>query len=341
MIRLVNIARDFSTRVGITRALHGINLEVPAGQIFGIIGASGAGKSTLVRTINLLERPTEGDVFLGDERITSARGEELRRLRRRIGMVFQHFNLLNSRTVAGNIAYPLELGGRLRRREIDAKVSGLLARVGLVEHADKYPKQLSGGQRQRVGIARALANDPEVLLCDEATSALDPVTTRSVLSLLREINRDLGVTIVLITHEMEVIRQTCDRVAVLDHGRVVETGPPLDVFLHPKHPATLKLVREAEHLDPVVDLDPADAGRLYRLTLTGETAHKPALSLTARETGVDFEIVEGRVGHVRDVRYAKFVVRLFGGDEDSAVRLLRHTGVHVERVTPEEIADAV
>jgi D-methionine transport system ATP-binding protein len=341
MIRLVDIARDFSTEAGVVRVLHGINLEIPAGQIFGIIGASGAGKSTLVRTINLLERPDEGDVFLGDERITDARGEGLRRLRRRIGMVFQHFNLLNSRTVAGNVAYPLELVGRLDRRQIDEKVASLLTRVGLAEHASKHPRQLSGGQRQRVGIARALANDPEVLLCDEATSALDPDTTRSVLSLLREINRDLGVTIVLITHGMDVIRQTCDRVAVLDHGRVAETGPVIDVFLHPRHPATLKLVREAEHLDPSLDIEGIDKGQIFRLTLIGETAHQPILGRTARVTGVDYEIIEGRVGHIRDVRYAQFAVRFSGGNAGAAVEVLSHAGVHVEILPRQEFAHVV
>jgi D-methionine transport system ATP-binding protein len=256
-------------------------------------------------------------------------------------MVFQHFNLLNSRTVAGNVAYPLELVGRLDRRQIDEKVASLLTRVGLAEHASKHPRQLSGGQRQRVGIARALANDPEVLLCDEATSALDPDTTRSVLSLLREINRDLGVTIVLITHGMDVIRQTCDRVAVLDHGRVAETGPVIDVFLHPRHPATLKLVREAEHLDPSLDIEGIDKGQIFRLTLIGETAHQPILGRTARVTGVDYEIIEGRVGHIRDVRYAQFAVRFSGGNAGAAVEVLSHAGVHVEILPRQEFAHVV
>jgi D-methionine transport system ATP-binding protein len=330
MIRFENITREFADPTGTIQALRGINLTIPASEIFGIIGSSGAGKSTLVRIVNLLERPDQGDVFLAGERITDAKGETLRSVRRRIGMVFQHFNLLNARTVAGNVAYPLELAGRLDRKAIDEKVSALLERVGLSAHADKYPRQLSGGQKQRVGIARALANDPHVLLCDEATSALDPETTRSVLSLLRKINRELGVTIVLITHEMDVIRQTCDRVAVLDHGKVVEEGPVLDVFLHPKDEATLRLVREAEHLDETELPDVRNDHEVLRLTFVGETASAPVLGHAARESGVDYEIVEGRVGKIRDIRYAQFTVRLTGGDTRLAIDVLKAASVDIE-----------
>lgn len=330
MIRLENIVRDFAVQGGNLRALHGISLEIQPGEIFGIIGSSGAGKSTLVRTMNLLERPDAGDVYLGDERITAARGEDLRRLRRRIGMVFQHFNLLNARTVAANVAYPLELAGKLQRSEIAERVAALLARVGLSDHAEKYPRQLSGGQKQRVGIARALANEPEVLLCDEATSALDPETTGSVLALLREINLDLGVTIVLITHEMDVIRQTCDRVAVLNHGRIAEVGPVIEVFLHPKDPATLKLVREAEHLDETAVIEDGRNGQSFRLTFIGEIARQPVLGQTARDTGVDYEIIEGRVGRIRETRYAQFTVRISGGNPEAAVAALNAAGVSVE-----------
>jgi D-methionine transport system ATP-binding protein len=334
MIRLQTITKDFATKAGVVRALHGVSLDIGDGEIFGIIGSSGAGKSTLVRLINLLERPDTGEVFLSGERITQATGANLRRIRRRIGMVFQHFNLLNARTVAANVAYPLELAGTLSREAISRKVQELLKRVGLSAHADKYPRQLSGGQKQRVGIARALANDPQVLLCDEATSALDPETTRSVLELLREINRDLGVTIVLITHEMDVIRQACDQVAVLDHGHVVETGPVLEVFLHPRHPATLKLVREAERLDTATeDLAFGETGRLLRLTMIGSSAREPVLGQIARVTGVDYEIIEGRVGRIRDVRYAQFSVRLAGGDPEAAIRGLSDADVTVEHIS--------
>lgn len=332
MIRLEGIDKSFTSNQGAVVALENIDLSVAKGEIFGIIGSSGAGKSTLVRLINLLERPTAGEVFVDGERVTDAKGERLRSLRRSIGMVFQHFNLLSARTVAGNVAYPLELAGQYGKYEIAERVCELLARVGLIEHAEKYPRQLSGGQKQRVGIARALACEPEVLLCDEATSALDPQTTGAVLDLLREINRDLGVTIVLITHEMDVIRRACDRVAVLDRGNVVEQGSVVDVFLHPRHPATLRLVREAEPDRDVLDTTAGNdlGGRTARLTFVGPTAHKPILGRIARENLVDYSILAGRVGHIRETPYAQFIVCLSGRDVAGAIAGLRASGVDVE-----------
>src|SRR5579871_3845538 len=226
-------------------ALQPLDLEIADGEVFGIIGHSGAGKSTLIRLINLLERPSGGRVLIGDTDMTALPEAELRQRRQGIGMIFQHFNLLASQTVAENVAFPLRLAGEKDAAAIRGRVDELLARVGLTAHADKYPSQLSGGQKQRVGIARALANRPSILLCDEATSALDPQTTASVLDLLVEINRDLKLTIVLITHEMDVVRRVCDRVAVLDDGRIVESGAVADVFLHPRHPTTRRFVSEA------------------------------------------------------------------------------------------------
>ncbi|MGQ3211865.1 methionine ABC transporter ATP-binding protein [Shinella sp.] len=332
MIRLEGITKSFAGKDGPVAALDGVDLSIAKGEIFGIIGSSGAGKSTLVRLINLLERPTGGNVFVAGHRVTDARGKSLRELRRSIGMVFQHFNLLSARTVAGNVAYPLELTGQYGKIEIAEQVAALLARVGLSEHAHKYPRQLSGGQKQRVGIARALACEPQVLLCDEATSALDPQTTGAVLDLLRQINRDLGVTIVLITHEMDVIRRTCDRVAVLDRGRVVEEGRVADVFLHPRHPATLRLVRETEPDGGALDAITASdlGGRTVRLTFTGPSAHKPILGRIARENIVDYSILAGRVGHIRETPYAQFIVSLSGRDVAGAIAGLRASGVHVE-----------
>lgn len=330
MIRLEAVTKSFASKRGAAPALHGIDLSVGRGEIYGIIGASGAGKSTLVRLINLLERPSSGEVLIDGARVTDAKGTALSDLRRSIGMVFQHFNLLSGRTVAKNVAYPLELAGRLSRAEITAKVAALLDRVGLADHAQKYPRELSGGQKQRVGIARALANDPKVLLCDEATSALDPRTTGQVLDLLQEINRELGVTIVMITHEMEVIRRACDRVAVLEKGRVVEEGPVTTVFLHPAHPVTRALVREAEG-DNAVPATQA-TGQLLRLTLTGATAHQPILGRIARDFGSDFAILGGRVGHIRTTPYAQFAVALSGGNGGAAVAALRASGVTVELI---------
>jgi len=239
MIRLVDVEKRYAGTGG--AALAGVSLEVVRGEVFGVIGQSGAGKSTLIRLINALERPTAGRVEVDGIDVAGLAPAALRVLRRRIGMIFQNFGLLSSRTVAANVAFPLKLAD-MPRAERDAKVAALLDRVGLTEHADKYPAQLSGGQKQRVGIARALATDPDILLCDEATSALDPETTRQVLALLRDLNRDLGLTIVLITHEMDVVRASCDRVAVLEQGRVVETGAVADIFAAPSHPATRRML---------------------------------------------------------------------------------------------------
>ena len=244
MIAIENLYKHYRVDGREVLALDDVSLKVAKGEVFGIIGRSGAGKSTLVRCLNLLERPDRGAVRLGDTELTALDSRQLQLRRQRIGMVFQHFNLLKSRTVAANVRFPLELAGGVSAAQMDARVEELLALVGLAGHRDKYPAQLSGGQKQRVGIARALANHPELLLCDEATSALDPETTDSILTLLADINRQLGLTIVLITHEMRVIRQLCDQVAVLDHGRVVEQGPVLEVFLHPRHEVTRGLLAE-------------------------------------------------------------------------------------------------
>lgn len=222
-------------------ALNGVSLTVARGEVFGVIGASGAGKSTLIRLVNALEVPSGGRVSVEGIDLATLAPAGLRALRRRIGMIFQNFGLLSSRTVADNVAFPLKLAG-VPRAARDAKVAALLGRVGLADHAAKYPAQLSGGQKQRVGIARALATEPDILLCDEATSALDPETTRSVLDLLRALNRELGLTILLITHEMDVVRAVCDRVAVLDHGEIVESGRVADIFAGATHPATRRML---------------------------------------------------------------------------------------------------
>ncbi|MCJ8158286.1 methionine ABC transporter ATP-binding protein [Sphingomonas sp. LaA6.9] len=245
VIQLTDVRKRFAANSG--PALDRVDLSVARGEIFGVIGQSGAGKSTLVRLINALERPSSGRVEVDGIDVSTLDAAGLRQLRRRIGMIFQNFGLLSSRTVTQNVAFPLKLAGD-PRAAIDARVDELLLRFGLSDHAHKYPAQLSGGQKQRVGIARAVATQPDILLCDEATSALDPQTTRSVLTLLKELNRELGLTVVLITHEMEVVRAICDRVAVLDHGVVVETGPVADIFDRAAHPATQRLLGAmAEH----------------------------------------------------------------------------------------------
>jgi len=239
VIDLIDIAKRFDGNGA--PALDGVSLSVARGEVFGVIGPSGAGKSTLIRLINALERPTSGRVEIEGVDVMGLAPGGLRTLRRRIGMIFQNFGLLSSRTVAQNVAFPLKLAG-IGAADRQARVATLLDRVGLTDHAAKYPAQLSGGQKQRVGIARALATGPDILLCDEATSALDPEATRSVLALLRQLNQELGLTIVLITHEMDVVRAVCDRVAVLERGQVVETGTVDAVFANARHPATRRML---------------------------------------------------------------------------------------------------
>lgn len=312
MIRLEHIYKNYFTAQKQIIALDNINLNIREGEVFGIIGRSGAGKSTLIRMLNLLERPCSGEVWLQDHCISDLSESELRRIRQKIGMVFQHFNLLQMRTVLDNVCFPLRLAG-LNRKQQHERAREVLELVGLSEHIHKYPRQLSGGQKQRVGIARALANNPQLLLCDEATSALDPETTQSILRLLSEISQNLGITIVLITHSMDVIRSICDRVAVIDAAKVVEIGEVVDVFLHPQHAVTQSLLSEsgvdsngwqllAEHVE----------GRLLRLSFKGETTSAPVLSQMSRRFNVDFSILQGAISRIKDTPYGQLVVALKG-----------------------------
>jgi D-methionine transport system ATP-binding protein len=315
VIEVRKVDKSFPTREGAFFALREVDLSVRAGEIFGIIGRSGAGKSTLLRVLNLLERPTAGEVLLEGRDITNLDGGELRHVRQRIGMVFQHFNLLGSRTVYDNVRLPLRIAGGSSSKQESERISEVLDLVGLRDQARKYPRQLSGGQRQRVGIARALANRPQLLLCDEATSALDPETTQSILALLRDINARLKLTVVLITHGMDVIRAIADRVAVLDHGRVVEQGDVIDVFLRPKHATTRALLAESgmEVEGGVAAID--GVSRLWRLTYRGATVASPVLTATAREHGLDVAIVQGSIGRIKDEPYAQLTISVPEVDE--------------------------
>jgi D-methionine transport system ATP-binding protein len=313
-------------------ALYPTSFAIETGEVFGIVGHSGAGKSTLVRLINLLERPTGGSIKIDGEDVTHYNAAQLRAFRRNVGMIFQHFNLLSSKTVNDNIAFPMKLAGIYSKTEIQQRVAELLELVSLSEHATKFPSQLSGGQKQRVGIARALACRPTILLCDEATSALDPQTTQSVLKLLADINRELGLTIVLITHEMDVVRRVCDRVAVMDAGRVVEMGPVSDVFLHPQHPTTRDFVFESDSVDRTElqqNLKKAK-GRILRLTFKGESTYDPLLGSVARKSGVDFSIISGRIDHIKETPYGQLTLALVGGDLAVAMAALEAADVHVE-----------
>ncbi|SFX63305.1 methionine ABC transporter ATP-binding protein [Marinospirillum alkaliphilum] len=332
MIEFFEVHKAYPVGTEQITALQPCNLQIPSGQIFGLIGHSGAGKSTLLRLINRLEEPSSGRIEVAGQDITALDAAGLRAFRRQVGMIFQHFNLLSSRTVAQNVAMPLQLAGELSRAAIKDKVQQLLLRVGLQDHADKYPAQLSGGQKQRVGIARALSTDPRILLCDEATSALDPQTTGQVLQLLSEINRELGLTLVLITHEMDVIRRICDQVAVMDAGVIVEQGPVPQVFLHPQHATTRRFVQEAEQLDEnQLHQDFAQVqGRILRLTFQGETTYQPLLGRVVRETGVDFTLLAGRIDRIRDLPYGQLTVAFDGAELDLALQRLQAADVHVE-----------
>ena len=313
-------------------ALNPTSLTIENGQVFGLIGHSGAGKSTMLRLINRLEAPSGGKIIVDGEDVTAFDANPLRRFRQQLGTIFQHITLLASKTVADNVALPLVLAGELSRAEIDKRVSQLLARVGLSDHAKKYPAQLSGGQKQRVGIARALSTNPKILLCDEATSALDPQTTASVLQLLAEINRELKLTIVLITHEMDVIRRVCDRVAVMDAGVIVEQGPVADVFLHPQHPTTKRFVQEDEQVDEGEQRDDFAhvPGRIVRLTFQGDATYAPLLGTVARETGVDYSILAGRIDRIKDVPYGQLTLAVTGGNIDAAFDRFKAADVHME-----------
>jgi D-methionine transport system ATP-binding protein len=334
VIRFVDVHKSYRVGGKDIPALEPFNLEIADGEVFGIIGHSGAGKSTLIRLINLLERPSGGRILIGDTDITALPEPALRAARQHIGMIFQHFNLLSSQTVTENIAFPMRLAGNKDSATVRKRVDELLQRVGLQAHADKYPSQLSGGQKQRVGIARALANQPSILLCDEATSALDPQTTSSVLELLAEINRELKLTIVLITHEMDVVRRVCDRVAVLDAGRIVEHGAVADVFLHPKHSTTRRFVDEALPEEAAGEHVPYQhvPGRLMRLSFRGEATWSPTLGRVTRETGVDFNILAGRIDRIKDLPYGQLTLAMQGENVDKALQALRAAGIEVEEL---------
>ena len=333
MIQLHQIHKSYTVQGQARPALQGVDLSVAPGEVFGVIGASGAGKSTLLRVINLLERPDSGQVRVAGQDLLALDGAGLRAARQRIAMIFQHFNLLASKTVADNVAWPLRIAGWDAAR-IAPRVAELLARVGLAEQARKYPAQLSGGQKQRVGIARALALQPQVLLCDEATSALDPETTRAILDLLAELNAELGLSIVLITHEMDVVRRICDRVAVLEGGRIVEQGPVAQVFLHPQSDTARRFVREAEQVDEAEQRDDFAQvrGHLWRLTFVGEHTYEPLLGEVARRTGLDFGILAGRIDRIKRQPYGQLTIAVSAGDLDAARALLAERGVTLEEL---------
>ena len=341
MIQLEHIEKIYHTASGDLHALKDINLTINEGEIFGIIGLSGAGKSTLVRCINMLERPTSGKVFVDGQEMTALSEEQLRKARQNIGMIFQHFNLLASRTVYGNIAFPLEIQG-LDKASIKKKVEPLLDLVGLADRADHYPSQLSGGQKQRVGIARALASDPKVLLCDEATSALDPQTTESILNLLRDINKRLHITIVMITHQMNVVKEICDRVAVIENGEIIEQGTMVDIFTNPQKATTREFVASIQHndlpdfvkkLDVHKDYRPGDKA-LVSLSFIGDSAGEPVVSVLIKNYDMDVNILTANIETLQDTPFGTLLIEL-EGEEDHLKKALDY--LHSRQVKDEVI----
>ena len=339
MIKLNNITKIFTLPDKKLTALDNVSLHVPKGQICGVIGASGAGKSTLIRCVNLLERPTHGAVVIDDVDLTQLSDAELVKTRRQIGMIFQHFNLLTSRTVFENVALPLELENK-SKAEIQEKTTALLALVGLSDKHNVYPANLSGGQKQRVAIARALASDPKVLLCDEATSALDPATTQSILKLLKEINRTLGITILLITHEMEVVKRICDQVTVIDKGRLIEQGTVSEIFSNPKTElaqefisSTFHITLPEEYLENLSDTPKhAKSYPIIKFEFTGRSVDAPLLSQASKKFGVELSILTSQIDYAGGVKFG-FTIAEVEGDEDAITQAkvyLMENNVRVE-----------
>ena len=339
MIKLNNITKIFTLPDKKLTALDNVSLHVPKGQICGVIGASGAGKSTLIRCVNLLERPTHGAVIIDDVDLTQLSDAELVKTRRQIGMIFQHFNLLTSRTVFENVALPLELENK-SKTEIQEKTTALLALVGLSDKHNVYPANLSGGQKQRVAIARALASDPKVLLCDEATSALDPATTQSILKLLKEINRTLGITILLITHEMEVVKRICDQVAVIDKGRLIEQGTVSEIFSNPKTElaqefisSTFHITLPEEYLENLSDTPKhAKSYPIIKFEFTGRSVDAPLLSQASKKFGVELSILTSQIDYAGGVKFG-FTIAEVEGNEDAITQTkvyLMENNVRVE-----------
>ena len=340
MIKLSHIEKIYDTPSGKVHALKGIDLEIARGEIYGIIGLSGAGKSTLVRCINMLERPTSGEVIVDGQDMTKLSESELRAARKNIGMIFQHFNLLSSATVYENIAFPLTLSNT-PREEIDNKVRPLLELVGLKDKANQYPAQLSGGQKQRVGIARALASNPKILLCDEATSALDPQTTKSILDLIKVINANLALTVVVITHEMQVIKEICDKVAVISDGVIAERGSVLEVFTNPQHAITKEFISvllsnqlpAAFRGNEISQTKTEGSLLLLRLIFLGERADDPVLAQMIRTcAGVECTMLFGNLDEIHGVPFGRFIIGLSGGETEiqSALDFLGGKDVRVE-----------
>lgn len=332
MISIQNLSKDFTNGKEILTAVDNISLNVNKGEIFGIIGLSGAGKSTLIRCINRLEEPTSGKIFIDNVDLTSLDKESLRLMRKEIGMIFQHFNLLSQKTVYDNIAFPLELNGE-NKDQIDKRVNLLLEYVELTDKKYSYPSQLSGGQKQRVAIARAIANNPKILLSDEGTSALDPRTTKSILSLLNRIRREFGITIVMITHQMEVVKDICDRVAIMEDGKIVETNTVESIFREPKTKTASTFISSMSNTIEDEVINPKDFnGILIRLSYLGNDANQPIVSKTIKQFDINVNILSGNINKLQETNVGHLILELTGDDDQisKAISHLRNEDVHVE-----------
>lgn len=348
MIELKNIDVQFEGEEQTVHAVRNVSIDIEQTDIFGIVGYSGAGKSTLVRTINLLQRPSNGTVHVDGQDLLHLKPKELRQARKKIGMIFQHFNLMNARSVAGNVYYALR-SSTLSKSEKEKKVKELLDLVGLTDKYDAFPSQLSGGQKQRVGIARALANDPQVLLCDEATSALDPRTTLSILELLKDLNEKLGITIVIITHEMEVIKEICNKVAVMEDGYVVEEGDVVSIFTDPQDQLTKEFIKTATHIDQaltklakhpsLLKLEKED--EVVQLSFVGQSTSKPLIARLYSAFAVTTNILYGDVEILHDTPIGNLIVVLSGSSSQrkKAIHFLEHQGVRVQKLEHVQTGD--
>ncbi len=336
MIEFKNISKHYQLKGQTIRALDQVNLQIPDGSIFGIIGYSGAGKSTLIRLINLLERPNEGQVIINNTDFTALSAKALRQERANIGMIFQHFNLLQTKTVAANIEMPMKLLG-WSAAEREKRLNELLEFIDLKHKKDAYPDELSGGQKQRVGIARALANHPKILLCDEATSALDPQTTQSVLELLKKINREQGITIVMVTHEMDVIESVCDYVAVMEHGQVIETGSTLDIFSQPQHPTTKNFIQTVLQQQLPVNilnnLENQNQHSIYCLKFLGKSAQETVIQAVIKQFDLSLNILFANMTEINGAVIGQMFIQLLGDPAiiQQALQFLEQNGVQVEQ----------
>lgn len=340
LIDIKNLNKYYENGKERFHALKDINLKIEQGEIFGVIGSSGAGKSTLIRTINLLEKPSSGNIFIDGTDITALGVKELRDRRKKMGMIFQSFNLFDSKTVFRNIAYPLEISGA-SKDHIEKKVNELLSVVGLQDKKNLYPSNLSGGQKQRVAIARALANDPDVLLCDEATSALDPKTTNSILELLKEVQSRYKITIMLITHEMEVIKEICNRVAIIESGEIVELGSVTQVFSNPKSKIAKDFVSNINHSpDEVFAYKTKDDSKLIRLSFVGDIAQKSLISQSIRKFDIDINILSGDINKLQSTKIGYLVSEFSGNtaEVETCLEWFRQNGVETEVIKNESIA---